>query len=208
MNTRSLTGWLLIAGPVLTFVILGGLYPALVGGQATPLDSVKEMMAKPELARLLLGLGSVVFVSTFIGLALLARSMQGDDTAGGAYATLAGIISVGLATIGIAATGLSAGALQASETSVEIAVNIEAVSAAMFSGLFFFWGITNILLGVAFVMQKNLHVVIGWLFVLIGAFIVITVLVDIDFPDVVGFAIWIGMSLVTAAAGVLTLRAK
>jgi hypothetical protein len=208
MNTRSLTGWLLIAGPVLTFVILGGLYPALVGGQATPLDSVKEMMAKPELARLLLGLGSVVFVSTFIGLALLARSMQGDDTAGGAYATLAGIISVGLATIGIAATGLSAGALQASETSVEIAVNIEAVSAAMFSGLFFFWGITNLLLGVAIVMQKNLHVVIGWLFVLIGAFIVITVLVDIDFPDVVGFAIWIGMSLVTAAAGVLTLRAK
>ena len=43
---------------------------------------------------------------------------------------------------------------------------------------------------------------------MIGGFIVILSLVDIDLPDTVGFAVWIGMSLVTAAAGVLTLRAK
>ena len=130
---------------MLTFVVIGLLYSSLIGDQETPESSVREMMAKPELARLLLGLGSVVFVATFIGLALLARSMQGDDNPGGAYATLAGIIAVGLAAIGIAATGLSVGALEASETSVEIAVSIESVSSAMFSGLFFFWGITNLL---------------------------------------------------------------
>ena len=79
-----MTGWLLIAGPVLTFIVIGILYTGLVGNQETPADSVKEMMAAPDLSRLLLRVGSVVFVCIFLGLTLLSRSMQGDDKLGAA----------------------------------------------------------------------------------------------------------------------------
>ena len=223
MTTRNVTGWLLIAGPVLTFVVIGVLYSALIGDQETPETSVKEMMAKPELAKALLTLGSIVFVSIFAGLALLARSMQGDDNAGGVCASLAGLIFVGLATIAIAATGLSAGALEASEKSVELAVIIEAASNAIFSGLWLFWGIGSLLLGGAMLRQKYLgafklkvtlfnNAAIAWIFVLFGIYVVISSLIDPglseDLGDSIGFGLWILMSLATAAAGVLTLRAK
>ena len=206
MNTRSLTGWLLIGGPVLTFVVLGALYPALVGNQDTAASSVKDMVAKPELARVLIGLGSIAFAAIFAGLTLLARSMQGDDKSGGAYASVAVIIFTGLTAIGIAATGLSAGALSAAADNLREAVMIEAVSSAMFTGLWFFWGIGSLLIGSAMVMQKNLHVVIAWLFVAFGVFVVVSSLANLNIPDVAGLVVWVGMTLVTAAAGFLHLR--
>ena len=208
MSSRSLTGWLLIAGPILTFLVIGVLYPALVGEQADPQTSVAEMMAKPELARLLLGIGASVFVSIFLGLALLARSIQGDDKPGGAYATVAGIIFVALAAVGIAAVGLSAAALEASTESVVLAVTLEGVSTGMFAGLWFFWGIGSLLLGAAMLMQKHLHIVVAWLYVAFGVYVVISSLVDLNEPDVVSFVVWIVMTLVTAAAGLLTIKGK
>lgn len=203
-----MTGWLLIAGPVLTFIVIGILYTGLVGNQETPADSVKEMMAAPDLSRLLLRVGSVVFVCIFLGLTLLSRSMQGDDKPGAAYASVAGIIFTGLAALGIGATGLSAGALEAAATSEALAVNIEAVSVATFSGLWFFWGIGSLLLGSAMLMQKNLHVVLAWMFTAFGVFVIITSLIDIDLPDTVGFVVWIAMTVVVAASGVLTLKTR
>lgn len=213
MSSRSLTGWLLIAGPVLTFVVIGLLYSSLIGDQETPESSVREMMAKPELARLLLGLGSLVFVTIFVGLTLLARSMQGDDKPGGAYASLAGIIFVALAAVGIAAIGLSAAALgfatdTALATGQALAVTLEAVSIGMFVGLWFFWGIGSLLLGGAMLMQKNFHIAIAGIFVLFGLYAVIGSLVELNEPDIVGFVIWIAMTLVVATVGVLTLREK
>ena len=208
MSSRSLTGWLLIAGPILTFLVIGVLYTALVGDQETPQSSVQEMMAEPELARLLLGIGALVFISMFLGLALLARSMQGDDKPGGAYATLAGILFAAVAAVGIAAVGLSAAALQTSTESVALAVTLEGVSGGMFAGLWFFWGIGSLLLGAAMLMQKHLHIVIAWLFVAFGVYVVISSLVDLNEPDVVGFAVWIASSLIIAAAGFLTLKEK
>ena len=206
MNTRSLTGWLLIIGPVLTFVVIGLLYPAMVGEQATPVDSVKEMMAAPELARVLLGIGSVVFVAIFVGLALLSRSMQGEDKPGSSLAAVATVILVGLSAIAIAATGLSAGALEASKTSEALAVNIEAVSSAMFTGLWYFWGIASLLIGVVVLMQKNLHIILAWIYVIFGIFVIVTSLVSFDLPDAVGMATWVGITVATAAAGVQTLK--
>ena len=206
MNTRSVTGWLLICGPIGTFLVIGILYSMLVGDQETPASSVAEMMAEPSLARLLLGLGSIVFVSSFLGLTLLSHSMQGDDKPGGAYASLSTIIFAAVAALAIGATGLSAGALEASATSEALAVNIEAVSTAMFTGVWLFWGIGGLLLGGAMIMQKNLHAVIAWIFVVFGIFVLISSLIDLNLAGGVGMVVWIAITLVTAAAGVQTLK--
>lgn len=206
MNSQRMSGWLLTLAPILTFLIIGVLYSQLVGDQETPTSSIQEMMANPEVARVLLGLGSISLVSIFGGLSLLARSMWTEGNAGTGYAAVAMVTFVAVAGVAIAATGLSAGALEASSASVPLAVTIEGVSQAMFSGVWFFWGIGSLVLGITLVMQKNLHVAIAWGFVVFGLFVFITSLVDVNLPDTVGLVVWIASSLLHVAAGVQTLR--
>ena len=78
----------------------------------------------------------------------------------------------------------------------------------MFAPIFFYWGIGNILIGTAVVIQNRLHIVIGWLFVVVGIIPVLGTIVDVDIPDAVGMLVWIAIALTTAAAGVLTLKEK
>ena len=49
---------------------------------------------------------------------------------------------------------------------------------------------------------------VAWLFVAFGVYVVISSLVDLNEPDVVSFVVWIMMTLVTAAAGLLTIKGK
>ena len=209
MSTKSLTGWLLIAGPVLMFVVIGVLWEALIGAGETAADSVAEAMANEQLARILLVVGMIVFTATFVGLVLLARSMKGEDKPGATYADVAGIIFVAVAGASIVATGLSLGALDAAADSVSEGVTSEIVGNAVFAGVWVFWALGNLLLGSAMVMQKNLHAVVAWLLVGFGVFGLFTAVISFsDIPDAVGMVIWLGLTLTNVAAGVLVLRAK
>ena len=138
MSSNTLTGWLLIAGPLLTFLVLGLLQVILIGQQDTPADSVAEMMENVQLSKIVIVIGAIVFVATFAGLTLLARSMQQEDKSG--TATLATIVFAGLTAVGIAASGMSLGTLDAAkEISTQAGVNIESVASfGMFAGLFLF----------------------------------------------------------------------
>ena len=208
MSTRSLTGWLLIAGPLLTFLMIAIVYPAVIGEGETSADAVKEAMAELELARVLGMAGTLSFVSVFIGMTLLARSMQGDDNPGGAYAAVAGIVFTAVAALAILASGLSLGAMDAAETNTSDGVTIGLVGDGVFSPLFVFWGVANLLVGMAMVIQKNLHLIVAWLFVGWGVFMIAISAISADIPDAVGNVLWLGLNLTMVAAGVLTLRAN
>ena len=208
MSTRSLTGWLLIAGPLLTFLMIAIVYPAVIGEGETSADAVKEAMAELELARVLGMAGTLSFVSVFIGMTLLARSMQGDDNPGGAYAAVAGIVFTAVAALAILASGLGLGAMDAAETNTSDGVTIGLVGDGVFSPLFVFWGVANLMVGMAMVIQKNLHLIVAWLFVGWGVFMIAISAISADIPDAVGNVLWLGLNLTMVAAGVLTLRAK
>ena len=100
------------------------------------------------------------------------------------------------------------GAIAAAKKDVSQGASIDVVGNAMFKGLFLFWGIGYVLLGSAMVMQKNLHVAVGWLFVIFGALMVILTGIDLDIADNIGLVIWFVLTITIVAAGVLTLRAK
>ena len=138
MSSKTLTGWLLIAGSLLTCLVLGLLQVILIGQQDTPADSVAQMMENVQLSKIIIVIGAIVFVATFVGLTLLARSMQQEDKSG--TATLATIVFAGLTAVGIAASGMSLGTLDAAkEISTQAGVNIESVASfGMFAGLFLF----------------------------------------------------------------------
>ena len=209
MNSKVLTGWLLIAGPILTFIVVGILYDAVIGPGKTNTDAVQEAMAKAQTARLLGIIGMVAFVSTYIGMTLLARSMQGENRSGAPYATIAGVVFTAVTAIAILASGLGLGAMDTAKDSVSDAATIGLIGDGIFSSLFVFWGIGNILIGSAMVIQKNLHVVVGWLFVGWGIFmIIISAIEAAAIPDAVGLILWGGLNLTMVAAGVLTLREK
>ena len=206
MSSNTLTGWLLIAGPLLTFLVLGLLQVILIGQQDTPADSVAEMMENVQLSKIIIVIGAIVFVATFAGLTLLARSMQQEDKSG--TATLATIVFAGLTAVGIAASGMSLGTLDAAkEISTQAGVNIEAVASfGMFAGLFLFWGVGFLLLGRAMIIQKKFHILVGWLFVALGTLFVILTAIDLEITDVIQYPIWGAMTLLTAAVGTLTLK--
>ena len=205
MNSQRLTGWLLIAGPLLTFVVWGVLWEILVGPQEPAAASVAAMMENEQLTRVVHLIGSIGFVSFFLGLALLARSMQGEGKPAAAYTTVGGIVFAALVAIGIVSSGMSIGAMNLAATDVSQAVVLEAVGNAMFSGLFLFWGIGNLLIGRAIVIQKNLHSVVGWLFVAFGALMVILSTIP-EIADIVQMVLWLGLTFINVAAGVLVLR--
>lgn len=209
MSSQRATGWLLIAGPVLTFLVWAVLWQGLIGAQETPADSITEQLANPQLARILGLIGSLAFVGTFFGLALLALSMQGDDKPGGTYAGLAALSFAAITAAAVVGVGLSSGALDAAEQNVADGVAIETISDALFNGVFIFWAVGNLLLGTAIVMQKNLHAVMAWLLVGFGVFMLATTVLDpAVVPEAAEIFLWAGLSALTAAAGVLTLRAK
>ena len=138
MSSKTLTGWLLIAGSLLTCLVLGLLQVILIGQQDTPADSVAEMMENVQLSKIIIVIGAIVFVATFVGLTLLARSMQQEDKSG--TAALATIVFAGLTAVGMAASGMSLGTLDAAkEISTQAGANIESVASfGMFAGLFLF----------------------------------------------------------------------
>jgi len=208
MSTKTLTGWLLVLGPILTFLIIGVLYSALIGdGDAGP-DSVEELMKNKQLSLIVTSLGSVVFVGSFIGMALLAKSMNSGDKAGSAYATVAGVIFVGITAAGLIASGMNFAIMSIAETDTGTAAIVDIVADGIFSSIFFYWGIGNILLGTAVLIQKRLHLVVGWLLVIFGILPVLFTVIDVDISNNVGFIVWIGVSLTATAAGVFVLRGK
>lgn len=208
MSTKTLTGWLLVLGPILTFLIIGVLYAALIGdGDAGP-DSVEELMKNKQLSLIVTSLGSVVFVGSFIGMALLAKAMNSGDKAGSAYAAVAGVIFVGITAAGLIASGMNFAIMSIAETDTGTAAIVDIVADGIFSSIFFYWGIGNILLGTAVLIQKRLHLVVGWLLVIFGILPVLLTVIDVDISNNVGFIVWIGVSLTATAAGVFVLRGK
>ena len=204
MTTKGLTGWLLIVGPILTFLVVGILYTALVGEGETNLQAVEEAMAKIQTARLLGVIGTIVFASTFVGMTLLARSMQGP------YAAVAGLLFTAITGLSILASGLGLGAMDTAQNEalnnpIADAATIGLVGDGIWASLFLFWGVANLLVGAAIVIQKNLHVVLGYLFIAWGVlFVLVSIIESVDIPDGVGLVIWLLLNLTMVATGVIT----
>ena len=134
--------------------------------------------------------------------------MNSGDKAGSAYATVAGVIFVGITAAGLIASGMNFAIMSIAETDTGTAAIVDIVADGIFSSIFFYWGIGNILLGTAVLIQKRLHLVVGWLLVIFGILPVLFTVIDVDISNNVGFIVWIGVSLTATAAGVFVLRGK
>ena len=103
MNSTKLMGWMLILGPVVTF-ITGLLTSFLVGQGNTPTEAVQEIMDNQNLTTILTVVNSLGFVSALVGATLVSKTMSGEDKKGGIFGQISTILFVGLTTLAIATT--------------------------------------------------------------------------------------------------------
>ena len=197
MNSKTLSSWMLMAGPIVFVVLIIGVWGAVIGEGETAAENVANLIDKPTLASILVMIGSIAYVSIFIGYALIAWSRADGSTTAGTLASVASLIFVGIAAISMGFTGAHFGIIGGGE---EDAVESAWVMAVIDNGLssMWFYALGNIILGAALFIEKKINNIGSLLLIIWGVLVVLmhfTVEIE-DFPKLIGFIIFMGMMVV------------
>ena len=204
---------MLIIGPIVTF-ITGFLASILIGQANTPTEAVQEIMDNQNLTTILTVVNSLGFVSALVGATLLSKTMSGEDKPGGIVAQISTVLFIGLVTLAIVGSLsdlATVGAIQSKATDAAInfsnAVTIQIVGGVLWNGLFFYWGVAFIIFGIAALMQKRLHLIVDWVFVVFGTIFLILSIAPIDLGQAI-FIVFGLMVVNTIVGGVFLLKGK
>ena len=213
MNSNKIIAWMLIIGPIVTF-ITGFLASILIGQANTPTEAVQEIMDNPNLTTILTVVNSLGFVSALVGATLLSKTMSGEDKPGGIVAQISTVLFIGLVTLAIVGSLsdlATVGAIQSKATDAAVnfsnAVTIQIVGGVLWNGLFFYWGVAFIIFGIAALMQKRLHLIVDWVFVVFGTIFLILSIAPIDLGQAI-FIVFGLMVVNTIIGGVFLLKGK
>ena len=206
MSSRTLTGWLLIGGPIVMWAGFMSMFPAL--GNVDWGDASEMIPAAGENAGIMKTAISVATLGMLIvaaGFAGLNHSMSGGS---GAHYMRAGLLVYVIgATVVIGESALTIGMAEAASG------GNQAVGEALYgaAGAIGSAGEATRFLGMAVIgfaiyTQKNLHMVLGCLMFLIGL-IGAGLSVCVYQSDFMMIA-YVAMTIVTVATGILVIRAK
>ena len=215
MQTRTLTGLLLIVGPILSFIVWAILSPAIVGSGETVPETLQLIMDNQVAWSILGTIGTLCFAGTFVGFGLLSVAMRGEGKPGAAFAAAAVFLFAALTAVVIANTGLQIGAVEAANQShhggLEAGVPILAVGQAIGAGIPTFWGVASILLGLAMWLrasgQINVRSALGAVLAVAGVLLFLGTFIDFNNTPI-GIVVWLITSITTVAIGVVTLRGQ
>jgi hypothetical protein len=176
------------------------IYP---GDDSATAESAAKLMADPTLAKLgmLMGFGGMGAV--FIGFLNISRNMAAGDGAGSSCANISAIMAIIMVVLMTTGISIEWAVTEASDTAEGARLMIH--SGALETSFNLVGGLLLILLGIGIILEKNFHIIIGGLTVVAGACFLLG---NVDAIDVAGFVGFIGMTLVSLALGVQTLRAK
>tara|TARA_B000000460_G_C21445662_1_gene361443 strand:+ start:66 stop:692 length:627 start_codon:yes stop_codon:yes gene_type:complete len=199
-----------MAGPIVFFVVIIGVWGAVIGEGETAAENVANIIDKPTLASILVMIGSIAYVSIFVGYALTAWSRADGSTTAGTLASVASLIFVGIAAISMGFTGAHFGVIGGGEEDAVESAWVMAVIDNGLSSTFWFWALGNIILGAALFIEKKINNIGSLLLILWGVLIVLmhfTVEIE-DFPRVIGMIIFMGMMVVTIVFGFFNLKSE
>ena len=127
MTSKTLSSWMLIAGPIVFFVVIMGIWGAVIGEGETAAEDVANIIENQTLSAILVMIGSIGFVSIFLGYALTAWSRADGSTTVGTLASVASLVFVGLAAISMGFTGAHFGVIGGGEEDAVESVWVMAV---------------------------------------------------------------------------------
>ena len=202
MNSKTLTGLLLIIGPLLFAITIFAGFPGAGGNEDwVTADYVAEIAANIGLHKTgtLIELAGIIAMMT--GWIFLAQVMNQSGKSGSLFAKVATILPLICLPIAVASTGLALSIGWAIEDGLMTEAGIlygasEGVNSTVFNVL----GISWILLGIAMILQKNLHLILAILIIVIGAAMFLM--------NIIGGWLWIpgflGFLILSLATGILT----
>ena len=206
MNSKTLTGLLLTIGPILFAITIFAGFPGTGGNEDwVTADYVAEIAANIGLHKTgtLIELAGIITMMT--GWIFLAQAMNQNGKPGSLFAKVATILPLICLPIAVASTGLALSVGWAIEDGLMTEAGIlygasEGVNSTVFNVL----GISWILLGIAMILQKNLHLILAILIIVIGAAMFLM--------NIVGGFLWIpgflGFLILSLATGILTVISR
>ena len=221
MSSRTLTTWLLIAGPIVAIVGFGG-WGTVLGFDLDSSDSqavITALAGNIDGVKPFAMLATLGYLSIIAGLAGVKSSMDG-----GSGHSIAGV-GVLLLVIGAAGGVIEAGlqlatgeagsqaAQAAAAGAAESAATLSSVAAAAYAASSGIGAITTAfvmlgfgIIGAGILVQKNFHTAIGALIVVVG--IIGTIVAAVDYTNQLMFGVYILFMLLSVAMGIITLRSQ
>ena len=207
MESKMLTGSMLVIGPILAIIMLF-IEPGGTTDEASFSDTAQNLLDSATLGQIT-GVGwTVAVLAITVGTAYLARSMQGQQKPGSDLAGLASVLALLSAAIIAVEYGLHNVVYDSGWTDQGgDAANAIAIGEAMFRGMFTFMAAASLLLGIAIFLQKNLNHIAGGITALFGALLLLgwTLPFESDILDFVGFIGFLGWPIMTIVLGILTI---
>ena len=210
MNSKTLSGWMLTAAPILFFLIIFIAWPAIIGEADTAAEEVKLMLDKPLLTSIFTLLGVLVFGSMSIGFTLLAWSRADGATTEGTLASIAAVIFVGLTAMIIVGLGLTSPILGEGDENLAEAETLMVVSNSMFAAVFLAWTLGNIILGAALLIENKINRIASGLLLLSGILLFLMHIVagsDINL-DVIWIVPFMSAPISALVLGIFSLRSE
>ena len=210
MNSKTLSGWMLTAAPILCFLIIFIAWPAIIGEADTAAEEVKLMLDKPLLTSIFTLLGVLVFGSMSIGFTLLAWSRADGETTVGTLSSIAAVIFVGLTAMIIVGLGLTYPILGEGEENLAEAETLMIVSNSMFAAVFLAWTLGNIILGAALLIENKINRIASGLLLLSGILLFIMHILagsDVDL-DVIWIVPFMSAPVSAVVLGIFLLRSE
>ena len=203
MNSKNLSGWLLIVGPIVIFSAFLG-WPNVETAQ----EELAELAKNPSTSILIMGVFITGITLLFTGLSISSRIIAEGVTRWSALTGISGILFPLTIAVMMTSVGLNFGAVRLYETSVDNANAIYLIGYHITDIIGLAMGISFASLGMALLRgyADLLRRIIGILYLIIGVCHLIEMF--LEGAGALDIVAWIGMFIVSIAFGVAVLRGQ
>jgi len=208
MNPKSLSSWMLIASPILFFVVFIIGWDVVIGSSETASEELANIMTQQTTVAIFAVLGTAIMISMAAGPALLAWSKVNGSTLEGNLAFIATMLFGAMSTIALLSMGMGFPVIGGDTESMLEAEWIWSVSDSMFAGLFLAWTFGNVLLGASLWIENKINKIASGILLLAGILMLIMHLLIGVAPEDVGFIPFIFALVATVIVGVFNLRSE
>ena len=203
----KVSGILMILGPILTMGMWIAFFPD-PGSGATVSEELSELMSNETSFRIAATIAAIAGAGMLLGIFLLSRTLNEGDSVGALCAEIGGLLIILMLPFMLILQGYLVSAVdEAAAGQIDVGEGILVAGMAIDSYLGFLFAGGYFLLGIALILQKRFHVVVGVIIAIVSAVAFIDEIIN-DAPEIIPIVGWMGMFIMTVVIGVWTVVQK
>ena len=203
----KVSGILMILGPILTMGMWIAFFPD-PGSGATVSEELSELMSNETSFRIAATIAAIGGAGMLLGIFLLSRTLNEGDSVGALCAEIGGLLIILMLPFMLILQGYQVRAVEeAIAGRIDVGEGVLVAGMAIDSYLTFLFAGGYLLLGIALILQKRFHVVVGSIVVIVSAVAFLDEILY-DAPEIIPIVGWMGMFIMTVVMGVWTVLQK